>query len=394
MTRYLRELGYEVTVLASNLWGGLPDDETERVTRVRDLRTLPVVRPLLERSDLPVPGYVPERTPPAVLTHVIVPEPKVVTWLPPVVRAARRLLRTETVDCLVTSSPPESGHLLGLALGKRRPPWVADFRDGWTFEPVREQFPTAVQRSFDSWLERRVAQAAEVVVGATAPLARDLESRYGANALHVPNGWDPRETTNQGALPPHDPTPGEVRLVYTGRMSGRGRGPASLVQALRTVNASSTGTTVRLVHAGELTEDERRLVSNGEVAPFYEYLGIVDRGAAIELQRSADALVLLTSRDTSEATGKLYEYLASGRPIVALAEGNEAERVVRETNTGITVPPDDVDAIADAFRRVASGELAAIYSPRDVERYRYPRPAEQMAEAIEEAIARGTRLRR
>ena len=89
MTHYLRELGHEVTVLASNIWGALPDDEAQHVTRVRDLRTLPLVRPLLERSDLPVPGYVPERTPPALLTHVIVPEPKVVTWLPPIIRATR-----------------------------------------------------------------------------------------------------------------------------------------------------------------------------------------------------------------------------------------------------------------------------------------------------------------
>ncbi len=73
---------------------------------------------------------------------------------------------------------------------------------------------------------------------------------------------------------------------------------------------------------------------------------------------------------------------------MALAEGNEAAQIVQETNTGITGVPDDVDAIADAFRRVVSGELARDYAPRNVEQYVYPRPAEAMAEAIEQAIGR------
>jgi glycosyltransferase involved in cell wall biosynthesis len=118
-----------------------------------------------------------------------------------------------------------------------------------------------------------------------------------------------------------------------------------------------------------------------------QHLGPLDRADALALQRSADVLVLITSRDPSEATGKLFEYLAAGRPILALAEGNEAERIVRETNTGITVPPDDVDAIADALRRAARGELARDYAPRGIERYAYPGLAEEAAEVIEQAIA-------
>ena len=115
---------------------------------------------------------------------------------------------------------------------------------------------------------------------------------------------------------------------------------------------------------------------------------------AAEVQRSADALVLLTSRNSSEATGKLFEYLFSGRPIVALAENNEAARIVRETSTGVTVPPDDVEAIAAALRRVVSGELVREYAPRNLDQYEYPRPAEQMAELVEEAIRRRQPMRR
>jgi glycosyltransferase involved in cell wall biosynthesis len=141
-----------------------------------------------------------------------------------------------------------------------------------------------------------------------------------------------------------------------------------------------------LLHAGRLRTEERALIDRAGVAGVVEHLGTLDRAGALALQRSADALVLLTSRNSSEATGKLFEYLFSGRPIVALAENSEAARIVPETNTGITVPPDDVEAIAAALRRVVSGELMREYAPRNLDRYAYPRPAEQMAELIEEAI--------
>jgi glycosyltransferase involved in cell wall biosynthesis len=95
---------------------------------------------------------------------------------------------------------------------------------------------------------------------------------------------------------------------------------------------------------------------------------------------------LLTSRNSSEATGKLYEYIGAGRPVLALAEGNEAERIVRETGIGITVPPDDADAIAAALRRVASGQIAESYAPRNLDRFTYPGPAIAVAELVEEAI--------
>ena len=62
--------------------------------------------------------------------------------------------------------------------------------------------------------------------------------------------------------------------------------------------------------------------------------------------------------------------------------------IIRETNTGVAVAPDDVDAIAAALRGVASGELGAAYRPQRVEQYIYPRPAEAMAEAIEAAVMR------
>jgi glycosyltransferase involved in cell wall biosynthesis len=203
----------------------------------------------------------------------------------------------------------------------------------------------------------------------------------------VPNGWDPDSAPPaQVAVPPED---GSIRLVYTGTLSGGGgRDPAALMHALRAVSGEIGAQQLRFLHAGRLRADEQAAVDRAGVADVVQHLGTLDRAGALALQRSADALLLLTSRNSGEATGKLFEYLFAGRPIVALAENSEAARIVQETNTGITVPPDDVEAIADALRKVVSGELTRQYAPRNLEQYEYPRPAEQMAELIEEAIRR------
>jgi glycosyltransferase involved in cell wall biosynthesis len=213
-----------------------------------------------------------------------------------------------------------------------------------------------------------------VVVGATRPIADDLRERLGAHARWVGNGWDGPPPS---AGPPPAPS-APARLVHTGSFSA-GRDPAPLAAALDRVEGA-----VRVVLAGRRSPAADALLARDDV----EDAGVLDRDAALALQRDADGLLLLTSRRHGEATGKLFEYLFAGRPIVALAAGNEAARIVEETATGVAVDPDDAEGIERALRRLAAGELAASYAPRELERFRYPAPARRMADALEEALAR------
>jgi glycosyltransferase involved in cell wall biosynthesis len=363
MTNYLAQLGHSVTVVTSDSFGAPSDADPVRVMRPRSLETL---RPFTHRSHL---------------------NPRV-GWAPFALRAARRVLRSESFDCVITTSPPESAHLVGLMLGRRRPPWVADFRDGWCFEPYTVRFRRGAHRAVDRWLERTVASAADVTVGTTQPLAEDLAHRLGARARWIPNGWDPAE----GGAENEDPWPGVeeggLRLVYTGRLRGAlGCNPEPLFHAMRAVNSDADVPRLRFVHAGVLTPEDRMLIDRAGVSELVQHVGLLDRPKVLALQRSADVLVLITSHNSSVATGKLFEYLAAGRPILALAQGNEAARIVRETRTGVAVPPDDRDAIAKALRGAARGDLAREYAPQGIERYAFPRLAEEAADVVEEAIA-------
>ena len=320
---------------------------------------------------------------------MIVPDAYLVSWDPFARRAIARLHRERALDCLITTGPPDSTHLLGLGLGRRRPAWVAEFRDGWLFEPLRAPFPTTPQRALERWLERRVATQADALVGATAPIAEDFHSRLGVKADLIPNGWDPESA--QSVTPPGQLLDErKFTFLHTGTTSGpRGRSPRPLLEALgRLIDADpALGDHVEALFVGIATGEDLRLLDDVRWRAVTRYGGMVDRPTVLGLQRGADALLLLTSGNISEATGKLFEYLGSGRPIIALAEGNEAARIVTETGTGVSVPPDDIDAIAKELRAAVNGELAASYAPRGLDRYSYPGPAELMAQSVERAIS-------
>ena len=388
MARHLEAIGHDVTLVTSTIHGRLADDG-ERILRTGDLGNAHLLRRALRRPPLAEPGAAAPQTPaPAVLTEVVPPDSHLVSWVPSALAAVLRRRRRAPIDCLITSGPPHSAHLIGLALAPRGVPWLADFRDGWRFEPLRGDWPTRAQDRLDAWLERRVATAADVVVGATSPIADDFSARLGADAHWVSNGF---EAAAPDPHPASDGDPGWRTLVHTGTLSGpRGRDPRPLLAALRAFNSAQPDAAprIRLVLAGRSSVEDERLIAEEAMGPVVRHVGLLSREGSLALQRDADALLLLTGRHRSEATGKLFEYLASGRPIIALARDNEAERIVRETHTGVTVDGGDPTAIRAVLQALVDGTLARSYAPRGLDRFRYPGPAEAIAELVELARAR------
>lgn len=386
MARHLRALGHDVTIVTSAANGSAPAAD-EGIVRTPDLASAESLRRLLRRPPLPGTGRAAavETPAPGLLTRVVVPDGYLASWVPGAVKAARRVLRERPIDCVITTGPPFSAHIAALLLGRRRPAWIADFRDGWLFEPMVEPWPTAAQRALDRWLERAVARHSQAAIGVTRPITDDLATRLGANARWIPNGWDPEAEI---APAPAVAEPGWKVLVHTGTLSGpQGRDPRPLLEAIHRVNASADGgPRIRLVLAGRVNSEDERLLEEARLGDAVVHLGLLERPVALGLQRAADALVLVTGAHTSEATGKIYEYMAASRPIIALAEGSEAARIVESTGTGVAVPPSDPDAIASALRLVATDSVP--YAPRELGRFTYPGPAEAVAELIEDAIAR------
>jgi glycosyltransferase involved in cell wall biosynthesis len=381
MAKWLRRLGHRVTVLTTSAYGKGDPTAEAGVVRSADLQRLRARLHGRDRVDALFDSDTYSGRP-HVLSRLVVPEPLVAAWAPFARRDAIRLNACERFDCVITSSPPESVHLVGRVLQRRGVPWVADLRDGWTFEPIRPEFPTAVQRRLDGWLERRWLGAADAVVCVSRPAADDLRTRLGVEPELIPNGWDPDLAEDATATDAAGRLldPGRVSLVYTGRFGSYGRDPTALIRALGLLAREhpEVATKVELVVAGPLTDEEAALMGSDVAPARIVVAGTLARPDALALQRRADALLLLaSSRRTQLLNFKLFEYLAAGTPILALAAGTEAGRVVDEAG-GETVPADDTSAIVEALRRLADGDLKPS-EPAARERYSYPGVAERMA---------------
>ena len=400
MVRHMRALGHRVWVVTSAATGGRSGDEPD-VTYAFDLVTSPALRRALRRPELVQTGaQAADVAAPALLTSVFVPDAEIVSWAPAAVVAARRLIARHRIECVITSGPPDSAHVAALMLGPARPAWIADFRDGWTFQPLRARWPTAAQRRLDAGLERAVATTAQRTIGATTPIADDLAARLRSASRWIPNGWDPAlegAVSLAGGRMPIDTRDGVATLVHTGLFSGPrargalGRDPRGLLTALREVNERPRpgARAVRLVLAGRDSVEDRELIEATGAGAHVAHVGLLDRASAVALQRGADAVLLVTGPNNSEATGKVFEYLACGRPIIALAAGNEAGRIVTATRSGVVVAPGDLAGIDAALRALAGGTLVRADDPRALEPYIYPGPARAALEVVEEAIAAG-----
>jgi len=390
MARWLRAAGHDVVVLTTSAYGGEPGDDGASVVRTADMQRWRARLSGKQRIDALYDSDTYSGRPHP-LSKVIVPDPLAVAWLPFARSRALALHRASPFDAVITTSPPESAHAVGRALQRRGVPWVADVRDAWTFEPLRPEFPTGLQRRLDARLERRWLGGADAVVCVSTPAADDLRKRGIAQPDLVPNGWDPSAAPAPASEPTRLLDPERVSLVYTGRFGSYGRDPRALVAALETLAREEPAVAERfeLVLAGPLSAAEAELFAAAVAPARIVVAGSLARERALTLQTEADALLLLAQPTRSQLLNiKLFEYLASGTPILALAGGTEAGRIV-EALGGTTVRADDPRAIKAALRDLVQNGIEPPASEA-LASYTYPRPAEQMAAVVERAVAAAT----
>jgi glycosyltransferase involved in cell wall biosynthesis len=387
MAKWLGRLGWDVTVLTTGAFGSDEGVGGPNVIRTFDLQTWRARMAGHDRVDslFDSDSYSGQPHP---LSKVIVPEPLAVAWAPFARHAALRAHRRRRFDAVLTTSPPESAHAVGMALRRRGVRWVADVRDAWTYEPLRQPFPTGAQRALDERLERRWLGAADAVVCVSEPAADDLRRRGIADPAVIANAWDPDGAPAPGAAAGELLDPERVSLLYTGRFGSYGRDPGAFVAAIERLGTESPAAAARLevAVAGPLTPAERELFGSVASGPVkVSLLGSLERERSLALQREADALLLLAQPARSQLVNfKLFEYLAAGRPVLALAAGTEAGRIAADAGIAPIVRADDPEAIATALAALVAGELSGP-DPAASARYSYPAAAEAMSSVLKGA---------
>jgi len=351
MAKYLPRKGWDVTVLSVSEKTRAPKDPSllrEIPPQLRVERT-PSAEPrtlLIALNKLGLRGLVRRIEP-----WLMLPDDQR-GWVPFASRRAMQLARELRFDAVVTTSAPYSAHLVGQRLKRSTGiPWIADFRDEWTTNPyLRDRYPTKWHRNFNRSLERKVLQEADRVVCVSRPWLDALHGLVpdlpGDKFVVLPNGYDGEHFCGEAPPPPD-----RFRIVYTGVFYGP-RSPAPFLEALDLIRERRRvpADEIEVVFMGRsgssdpvIGDSSHSSVRIVEQRPYFESLKVL---------REAAALLLVIPREggSGNHTGKLFPYLASGRPILVTApEPNVAAELIRASRSGVVAPPDDPAAIAAAI---------------------------------------------
>jgi glycosyltransferase involved in cell wall biosynthesis len=284
-----------------------------------------------------------------------------VPWSTFALPVAIRLVRREGIDVVLTTSPPPSLHLLGAAVKKATgAAWVADLRDPLGAHPHRRGYESQLARLKESTVggvAKLVAKQADAIVAASDAIAdeiRALEPK--GKVVTIANGCD----FDDFAGIVHHPSE-RLRITHTGHFHGK-RDPKPFLRAL----AESGLADVVVRFAGDFRAADREYAEALGLGDRLELLGEVSRRRSLELQRDSDVLLLLIpesgGRGRGVLTGKIFEYLAAERPILAaVPPDGAAAQLVRDTGAGVVAAADDVDALREALldlhRRWREGSL-------------------------------------
>jgi glycosyltransferase involved in cell wall biosynthesis len=359
--KYLHAAGVDVRVVSAGdqpLQATLPLEIPE--DRVTYTRWVDVNAPALllagGRSRIQAQGYA-FRQKPGLVSRlsgwyravVNVPDAQI-GWLPFAMRAGERLIAERRPDLLFASHSPATALIAASRLSRRHGiPWVADLRDLWMEN--HDYIPGGLRGVLERKLERRILESASGLVTVSEPLADTLRRKVNVPVEVVTNGFDPPDFPD--TAPPVDRS-APLRLVYTGIIYPGRYDPTALFAAMRMVG--DEGVDVRVSFYGRY--NGRALQEMAEAAGVAGQVQVNEPVAyreSLRLQREADVLLLLTWKDPTqpgEFSGKLFEYLGAGRPVLASGwGGNVAGQLVRARGAGVVA--DEPEEVAAQLRRWA-----------------------------------------
>lgn len=282
-----------------------------------------------------------------------------VAWFPFGARSGRRVARTSSIDVVYSTSPPISAHLVaGMVKRATGKPWVADFRDPWVGNSFAAH-SSGIKQRLSRRTERWIVERADRVVLAVEELQEMFVARYPRMAhkfVCIPNGYD---LSDLAGLEPAPPQPGRFVVLYAGSLYRPHELEAFLLGVERLVaRRPDLRQRLRVEFVGRANEENRRLAETytaphriGDVVSFE---GFVPRREALARMAGADALLQLMPAEPGASMfvgGKLMEYLAFGRPILAVMPPGEGRRLVESVPVGRSADVEP-ESIAAALERL------------------------------------------
>ena len=306
-----------------------------------------------------------------VRANLFIPDPRA-SWVRPSVSYLTKYLEENPVDAIVSTGPPHSMHLIARELHRRTGVrWVADFRDPWTEIFYFKHLPmTFLAKRRHKTLERSVVREADAVVSVTRQMTSDFaklldsSEAKGQEKLHtICNGYDEADFETSGQIAPED----KFTLTHTGLFSADGN-PVNLWETLAQMCTEDPTfrTHLKLRLIGKVDAEVLESIDANGLTPNLENMGYRPHSEIPGYQQSGWGLLLpLRNEPESKAilTGKFFEYLAAGRPIVAFGpKDGEMAKVLTETHSGEIFEWDEKVVLRDHLKGLYNSYLTGIWT--------------------------------
>lgn len=307
-----------------------------------------------DRSQIPSAGFASEGRK-SFLSYIMrfargnffIPDPRR-GWNPYAFREACKLIEKENITRVITSSPPHSTQLIGLKLKKKYPhiKWIADLRDPWTdIYYYKEFFHTYPARLLDRHYEKSVLRKADNIITVGDRLKIMLSSKVNtaeAKTYVVTNGYDDEDFKN---LKPSEPEIFTISYIGTLSPAYPLKGFAEAVKKL-----TDSGRKIRIRFVGTISSTQKRTILENVPEEFLYFIPYVSHTEAVKHMISSSALLLIIPDHQGNRcilTGKLFEYIASGKPVLCLGPADgDAALVLEMTGAGITTGYKETNTIA------------------------------------------------
>ncbi|TCN73303.1 glycosyltransferase involved in cell wall biosynthesis [Acetobacteroides hydrogenigenes] len=272
-------------------------------------------------------------------------------WIKPSVKYLTQYLKDHPVDVIISTGPPHTMHMIALGLKRKLgTPWVADFRDPWTnIDFYKDLMLTKLADWRHHSMERRVVRNADYVVTVTKQ-DRDDYLRMGAKrAVTITNGYDEDDFKQDGI------TLDELfTLSHIGTIPPS-RNPESLWKAMSLLVKKNEdfARDFQLKLVGKVDVSVRQMIAKYGLDANVNFIDYLPHAEAVKQQLQSRALLLLVNNTPNAKgilTGKFFEYLATGRPVVAIGPTDgEVAAVLRSTGAGSCSDFGDADTLAQSI---------------------------------------------
>jgi glycosyltransferase involved in cell wall biosynthesis len=297
----------------------------------------------------------------SVAQRLFFPDPQT-TWVPLAVRRAVRLIKSDSIDTVILNTPPFSTLKIGVVLKRRFPELkiITDFRDEWLeYYLLKIDNPSPQKIRMAEKLEREIVKSSSYVSTATQEWVERLRRRYpdepADKFIYTPNGYEPEMFQD---FKPRGRTDGKVVITYFGSVHmNRVYSPKNYLDAIEALPAEVRDR-IETRFIGRVRPDAALCLQRKRAV--VRQLGFIPKREGLRYLEETDFLLLIATDPTSHA-GKLFEYLATAKPILALSPPNgEIAKLLRETRAGWCVDPWDQAAIQamllQAFTRLQVGQ--------------------------------------